>query len=108
MGGKNNKWTQDIIFGKHLKKRQLDAQFIFSIFRQTALHVSGISIADHQEVQTYGYNKWYLLVLLDDFLVVLAPGQQTVPSDDGLKISPKHIEVNLMYIGPCIIVIVEE
>ena len=34
----------------HLMKNQLDAQFIFSIFRQTPLHVSGISIAHHQEV----------------------------------------------------------
>ena len=33
-----------------LKKNQLDAQFIFSIFRQTRLHVSGVSIAHHQEV----------------------------------------------------------
>jgi len=35
----------------HLKKNQLDAQFIFSIFRQTPLHVSGVSKAHHQEVQ---------------------------------------------------------
>jgi hypothetical protein len=34
----------------HLKKNQFDAQFIFSIFRQTPLQVSGISIAHHQEV----------------------------------------------------------
>ena len=34
----------------HLKKNQLDAQFIFSIFRQTPLHVSGVYIAHHQEV----------------------------------------------------------
>jgi hypothetical protein len=34
----------------HLKKNQLDAQFIFSIFCQTPLHVSGVSIAHHQEV----------------------------------------------------------
>jgi len=34
----------------HLKKNQLDAQFIFSIFCQTSLHVLGISIAHHQEV----------------------------------------------------------
>ena len=34
----------------HSKKNQLDSQFIFSIFRQTPLHVSGVSIAHHQEV----------------------------------------------------------
>jgi len=34
----------------HLKKNQLDAQFIFNIFGQTPLHVSGVSIAHHQEV----------------------------------------------------------
>ena len=43
----------------HLKKSQLNAQFIFSIFRQTPLHISGVSIAHHQEVSTQ-------------------PGQQTV------------------------------
>jgi len=34
-----------------VKKNQLDAKFIFSICRQL-LHVSGISIAHHQEVHT--------------------------------------------------------
>ena len=33
------------------KKIQLDAHFIFSIFRQTPLHVSGVSIAHHLEVR---------------------------------------------------------
>jgi hypothetical protein len=33
-----------------LKKNQTDAQFTFSIFRQTPLHVSGVSIAHHNEV----------------------------------------------------------
>jgi len=32
------------------KETQRDAKFIFSIFRQTPLHVSGIFIAHHQEV----------------------------------------------------------
>jgi hypothetical protein len=35
----------------HLKKNLLDAQFIFSVFRQTPLHVSGVSTAHHQEVR---------------------------------------------------------
>jgi len=34
----------------HLKKNQLDVQFIFNIFRQALLHVSGVSIAHYQEV----------------------------------------------------------
>ena len=34
----------------HSLKKQLDAYFIFSIFRQTPLHVSGVSIAHHQEI----------------------------------------------------------
>jgi len=45
-----------------LKKNQRDAQFIFSIFRQTPLYVSGVSTAHHQEVHrmntiivTYSY-----------------------------------------------------
>jgi hypothetical protein len=37
----------------HLKKNQLDAQFIFSIFRQIPLHVSGVSIAHHQEITVW-------------------------------------------------------
>ena len=65
MGGKNNKWTQDIIFGKHLKKRQLDAQFIFSIFRQTLPHVSAVSIPNQQEEQPYVSNSGYLIFFLD-------------------------------------------
>jgi len=39
-----------IMVNIHLKKNQLDSQFISSIFRQTPLHVSGVSIANHQEV----------------------------------------------------------
>jgi len=48
-----------------VKKAQLDAQLILSIFRQP-LHVSGVSIAHHQEVQPYVYSNWYLLFFLDD------------------------------------------
>jgi hypothetical protein len=32
------------------KQNQLDRQFIFSLFHQIPLHVSGVSIAHHQEV----------------------------------------------------------
>jgi hypothetical protein len=34
----------------HLKKNQPDAQFVFSILRQTPIRVSGVSTAHHQEV----------------------------------------------------------
>jgi hypothetical protein len=34
----------------HLKENQPDAQFIISIFRQTPLHVSGVSTAHHQKI----------------------------------------------------------
>ena len=34
----------------HSKKNKLYAQFIISIFRQTPLHISGVSIVHHQEV----------------------------------------------------------
>jgi pterin-4a-carbinolamine dehydratase len=52
----------------HLKKNQLIAQFIFSIFLQTLQHVSGISIAHHQEVHH-----------MDTTIgTATQPGQQTV------------------------------
>ena len=51
------------------RENQFDAQFIFSIFRQTSLSVSGVSIAHHQEVQPYVYNNLYLLFFLDDCLL---------------------------------------
>jgi len=51
----------------HKKKNQLDAQFIFSIFLQTPLHVSGISIAHHQEVHR-----------IDATVGTIQPEQQTV------------------------------
>jgi len=35
----------------HLKKNQLGAQFIFSMFHQTPLHVSGVSKTHHREVR---------------------------------------------------------
>ena len=53
----------------HLKKSQLDAQFIFSIFRQKPQHVSVsvVSIAHHQEVQR-----------MDATIGTVQPGQQRV------------------------------
>ena len=59
----------------HLKKKQRDAQFIFSIFHQTPLHVSGVSTAHHQEVHRMRYNSWYFRWLT---VVRTEPGQQTV------------------------------
>ena len=77
----------------HLKKNQLDAQFIFGTFPQTPLHVSGVSIAHHQQVLRMD-KKLVLIVLFRWLSLVLAgfqtqPGQQllypySVPPDDGL------------------------
>ena len=50
------------------KITQFDAQLILSIFRQP-LHISGISVAQQQEVQPCVYNNWYLLFFLDDSLL---------------------------------------
>ena len=46
------------------KENQLVAQFIFSIFCQTNQHVSGVSIAHHQEVHRMDDNSF-----LDDCLL---------------------------------------
>jgi hypothetical protein len=46
---KHNKTPFEIQIPR-LKKKQFHAQNIFSIFLQTPLHVSGVSIAHHQEV----------------------------------------------------------
>jgi hypothetical protein len=59
-----------------LKEKQLDAQFIVSIFHQTPLQVSGVSTAHHQEAHrmftatgTYCLFRWLPIVLADQ------PGQ---------------------------------
>jgi len=51
-----------------IKKNQFDEQLILSIFRQP-LHVSGVSMVHHQEVQPYVYKNWYLLFFLDGCLL---------------------------------------
>jgi len=48
------------------------AQFIFSVFCQTPLHVSRVSTANHQEVQPYGYNSKYQLFYPMQQLVLIA------------------------------------
>jgi hypothetical protein len=69
-----------------VKKHQLDARFILGIFRQP-VHVSGLSLAHHQEVQPYVYNdlySFYMTVCCPGWfgtsleLVPTQPGQQTV------------------------------
>jgi len=69
--------------GIFILKNQIDAQFIFSIFLQKPLHVSGLSIAHHQEVHrmntTIGF--YYLLLLLLLLLLlqsIVLAGQRTV------------------------------
>ena len=61
-------------YSRNLRKniKKLDAQFIFSIFRQTPLHISGVSIAHHQEVSRmdttignlpgYTVPQWYQML----------------------------------------------
>ena len=39
-----------MVYYFNVKENQLAAQFIFSIFRQTSLRVTGVCIAHHQEV----------------------------------------------------------
>jgi len=74
----------------HLQKNQLDAQFIFSVFRQTPLHVSVVCIAHHQEVQPYVYSNWYLLFFLDDPLLCWL-------SQDNWQSSKKNSKYQLLY-----------
>ena len=57
------------LFFTHLNKNQLDAQFIFSIFRQTSLHISGCIYSPSSGDIPYGYNNWNLLFFLDDSLL---------------------------------------
>ena len=78
------------------RKNKLDAQFIFSIFHQSSLHVSGVSIAYHQEVQPYGYNNWYLLFFLEECLL-LCLGWNSVPTQQNRQSSKKNNKYQLLY-----------
>ena len=64
----------------HLKKNQHDAQIIFSIFRQTPLHVSGVSVAHHQEVHLARTTEGHLKRTISNNFCI----QTVVPPDDGL------------------------
>ena len=85
-------------------EKQLDALFILSLFR---LHVSGISVAHHQEVNIYIYIQQLVGIVLFIWLSVVRVGMEfhntyqllytriyITPPDDGLPICPKHIEVD--------------
>jgi hypothetical protein len=52
------------------------------------LHVSGLLVAQHQEVTMYICDNWYVLYILVDCCIYTL-----LPSDDGLLASLKHIEV---------------
>ena len=77
----------------HLKKIQLDAQFIFNIFRQTPLHVSDVSIAHNQEVhrmdKTVGT---YCSVWCTGWV-----GTGLEPSQDTRQSSKKNNKYGLLY-----------
>jgi hypothetical protein len=67
---------------------------ILSIFRQH-LHVSGVSMTHHLEVQPYVYNNWYLLFFLDDCLL-----SWLEPNQDNTQ-STKRNKYQLLYAYGC-------
>jgi len=76
----------------HFKENQLDAQFIFSIVRQTPLHVSGVSTAHHQEVHRTDTTIGAYTSILFSWLSVVLAGFQ--PSQDNRHSSKKNIITN--------------
>jgi hypothetical protein len=72
-----------------LTKNQLDAQYIFSIFRQTSTCFRS-NYGPSSGGTPYACNSWYLLFCLDDCLLLYAYG---VPPDEGPELRPKHVEV---------------
>jgi hypothetical protein len=70
----------------NIKKNQLDAQFVFSIFHQTPLHVSGLSKAHHQEVHRMGttIGTYCFFRLLSVVLAGLEPSQDNRQTDRGV------------------------
>jgi hypothetical protein len=75
--------SRKLLYVWHLKKNQLDAQFIFSIFRHTPLHVSGVSIAHHQEVHR------------KDTTIILAGLE---PNQEKRQSSKKNNKYQLLYL----------
>jgi len=65
----------------NLKKNQLDAQFIFSTFRQTPLHVSGVSKTYHREVRRMDTTIGTYCCIHTVYLPMM------------VLVSPKHIEM---------------
>jgi hypothetical protein len=70
----------------------------------TPLHVSGLLVADHQEVSRYICDNWYVLYVFVNFGGPaewrLRRATRTnyhvytlLPPDEGLLASPKHVEV---------------
>ena len=78
-----------------VKKNQIDAQFILSIFRQP-VDVSGVYVAHHQEVQPYVYNNWYLLFFLDGCLLSWLGWNWFQPNQDNRQSSEKNNKYQLL------------
>jgi hypothetical protein len=85
--------------------------YLSSVYYVTVpLRVSGLIVANHQEVAMYICNKWYVLYVLVDCQLACLTNQASdsqikrttrtifciytlLPRDDGLLASPKHVEV---------------
>jgi hypothetical protein len=63
--------------------------YLSSVYSVTIpLHVSGLLTAHHQEVTMYVCDNWYVPYVLVDCHIYTS-----LPPDDGLLASPKHVEV---------------
>ena len=63
-------------------KKQLDALFILSLFRQSTSTCFGHICGPSSGGILYIYNNWYVLYIY------------SIPPDDRLQICPKHVEVD--------------
>ena len=84
-------------------KIQLDTLFILSLFRQSTSTCFGHICRPSSGGILYIYNNWYVLCFLVNCLLQLKSTTRTncfvytvysIPPDDGLKICPKHVEVD--------------
>jgi len=64
-------------------KNQLDSKFILNLFRQSTSTCFGDICSPSSGGKLCIYNNWYVLLYI-----------HSIPRDDGLKISPKHVEVD--------------
>ena len=81
-------------------KNQLDALFILSLFRQSTSTCFGHICRPSSGGILYMYNKWYVLCWKEGCLIgtrcmciYIYIYIHSIPTDDGLQICPKHVEV---------------